>query len=91
MKIDRSFVMTADTSKADLVIVKAIIDLAHNLSLGVIAEGVENETVLDLLRELGCDAAQGYHIARPMSGDNLLTWLGGWQACPRGSSPQSVG
>jgi EAL domain-containing protein (putative c-di-GMP-specific phosphodiesterase class I) len=91
MKIDRSFVMTADSSKADLVIVKAIIDLAHNLSLGVIAEGVENETVLDLLRELGCDAAQGYHIARPMSGDDLLTWLGGWQACPRGSSSLSAG
>lgn len=90
MKIDRSFVMTADSSKADFVIVKATIDLAHNLSLGVIAEGVESAKVLDLLRELGCDAAQGYYIARPMSGDDVLTWLAAWQADPRGLSSRRV-
>jgi len=82
MKIDRSFVMTADTSKADRVIVKAIIDLAHNLSLGVVAEGVESSEVLDLLFDLGCDRAQGYHIARPMPGETVAAWAADWQARP---------
>jgi EAL domain-containing protein (putative c-di-GMP-specific phosphodiesterase class I) len=74
MKIDRSFVMRADASKDCLAICKTIIDLAHNLGIEVVAEGVESGRVLQILSDLGCDAAQGYYIARPMEGEHLLSW-----------------
>lgn len=72
LKIDRSFVMEADWSRDARVIIKAVINLAHNLGLAAVAEGVETQGALDFLIELGCDAAQGYHIARPMTGAALL-------------------
>ena len=53
---------------------RSTIDLAHNLGLGVVAEGVENAAVLELLRALACDEAQGYHIARPLPVDDFLAW-----------------
>jgi len=74
VKIDRSFVRDLDNArKADeaKVIVRSIIDLANNLGLEVCAEGVESETALEYLRSLGCDRAQGYHIARPLPPDQL--------------------
>ena len=75
MKIDRSFVIGMDTSKECRTIVKSIIDLAHNLGLSVVAEGVETASALQQLRDLGCDAAQGYFIAKPMSPTDLVKWL----------------
>ena len=69
LKIDKAFVigMTADRGGAeDTAIVRSTADLAHNLGLTVVAEGVENQWTLDLLSSFGCDQAQGYHIARPM-------------------------
>ena len=51
-------------------------DLAHNLGLNVVAEGVEDQWTLDLLATFGCDQAQGYHIARPMSAAAFTGWLG---------------
>jgi diguanylate cyclase (GGDEF)-like protein len=65
IKIDRSFVQDMIQDKDDAVIVRSTIDLAHNLGLKVVAEGVENAETLTLLHELGCDLAQGYHISRP--------------------------
>jgi EAL domain-containing protein (putative c-di-GMP-specific phosphodiesterase class I) len=75
MKIDRSFVMGMDTTKECRTIVKSIIDLAHNLDLKVVAEGVETATALRQLKALGCDVAQGYFIARPMPAAYLPGWL----------------
>lgn len=75
MKIDRSFVIGMETSKDCRTIVRSIIDLAHNLGLEVIAEGVETAAALDQLREFGCDLAQGYHIGRPMPPDAFRAWL----------------
>ncbi len=75
LKIDRSFVIDMLDDENDAIIVRSTIELAHNLGLEVVAEGVENAEVLDLLRAQGCDAAQGYHIARPMPLDGLLHWL----------------
>ncbi len=66
LKIDRSFVMNLLTSPDNAAIVKAIIILAHSLNLKVIAEGVENEQQVDLLREWGCEEVQGYWLGRPM-------------------------
>ena len=51
-----------------------IIDLAHNLNLSAVAEGVEDQAVLDRLDELGCDVAQGYFVSRPLTSDTLETW-----------------
>jgi diguanylate cyclase len=75
IKIDRSFVMDMANDESDAVIVRSTIDLAHNMGLKVIAEGVESQDILDLLAILGCDAAQGYHFARPMPADQIVQWL----------------
>jgi diguanylate cyclase len=69
LKIDRSFVMAMDGSESDRAIVRSTIDLAHNLGLTVVAEGVDNASVLDELAEYGCELAQGFHIARPCAPD----------------------
>jgi EAL domain-containing protein (putative c-di-GMP-specific phosphodiesterase class I) len=76
LKIDRSFVkgMTGEGGE-DTAIVRSTSDLAHNLGLSVVAEGVEDEWTLDLLASFGCDQAQGYHIARPMPGPAFVEWL----------------
>jgi EAL domain-containing protein (putative c-di-GMP-specific phosphodiesterase class I) len=80
IKIDRSFVIDAERSEDCRVIIRSIIDLAHNLGMESVAEGVESETTLKLLYDLGCDAAQGYHIGRPMPGSTMLEFARGRNA-----------
>ncbi len=76
LKIDKSFVMgMAARGEEDTAIVRSTNDLGHNLGLVVVAEGVEDERTLDLLSSFGCDAAQGYFIARPMPAADLAVWL----------------
>jgi diguanylate cyclase (GGDEF)-like protein len=75
VKIDRSFVSGMITNESDAVIVRSTIDLARNLGLRVIAEGVEDETTWDLLAGLGCDAAQGYYLSRPVPAEAFVGWL----------------
>lgn len=75
LKIDKSFVMNMLRDPKDKSIVKAAIDLAHNLDLDVVAEGIEAQALHDLLTEMGCDYGQGHHIARPMPEDALMQWL----------------
>jgi diguanylate cyclase (GGDEF)-like protein/PAS domain S-box-containing protein len=75
IKADRSFVMAMCTTKEDAVIVRSIIDLAHNLGVKVVAEGVEDRATMDLLKEYGCDEAQGYYFSRPVPSDALMSWL----------------
>ncbi|MDQ6858421.1 MAG: EAL domain-containing protein, partial [Chloroflexota bacterium] len=72
---DRSFVLTMLKNSSDEAIVRSTIELAHNLGLKSIAEGVEDRATFDRLRELGCDNAQGYYIGRPMPLDELGQWL----------------
>lgn len=74
LKIDRSFVAGMERDADDATIVRSTIDLAHNLGLSVVAEGVENAAILTALRALGCDEAQGYHIARPMPVADWDAW-----------------
>jgi len=77
LKIDKSFVIgMAGEGGEDTAIVRSTADLAHNLGLSVVAEGVEDQWTLDLLATFGCDQAQGYHIARPMPGAAFSKWLG---------------
>jgi diguanylate cyclase (GGDEF)-like protein len=75
LKIDRSFVSGMLDDPQDEVIVRSTIDLGHNLGLRVVAEGAESVAVLERLSEFGCDVAQGYSIAAPMSADELVTWV----------------
>jgi diguanylate cyclase (GGDEF)-like protein len=75
IKIDRSFVIAMAEDDSDCAIVRSTIDLAHNLGLSVVAEGVETQETLDELARYGCDMAQGFHIARPRAADEL--WLDG--------------
>ncbi len=75
LKIDRSFVTPMLTDKSDLIIVRSTINLAHDLGLRIIAEGVEDARTLDQLTALGCDLAQGFHLSRPMSPENFTGWV----------------
>ena len=75
IKIDKSFVRNMLKEENDEVKVRATIDLAKNLGLEVIAEGVESAEILTRLKELDCDMAQGYHICRPMPPEKLEEWL----------------
>nr|WP_239521124.1 bifunctional diguanylate cyclase/phosphodiesterase [Blastococcus saxobsidens] len=72
LKIDRSFVQTMELDASDRTIVRSTIDLAHSLGLRVVAEGVETRATWDELAVLGCDAAQGYWLARPLPEAELL-------------------
>ena len=65
LKIDKSFVLNMTRNDADLVIVRSTIELAHNLGLTVVAEGLESAPHLELLYELGCDVGQGFFVAEP--------------------------
>lgn len=76
IKIDQSFVIGMANDEDSAVIVRAIIDLAHNLGCDVVAEGVENQDILDLLVILGCDRVQGHYISPPLPPDQLIAWLG---------------
>ena len=75
LKIDKSFVIEMLDNENDAIIVQSTIDLAHNLGLTVIAEGVENKETMQRLRKLKCDIAQGYHITKPLPQVELLEWL----------------
>jgi len=66
LKIDQSFIKEMNKNKDDEAVVRSTIELAHNLGLIVVAEGVETEEALELLKDLGCDTAQGYLISRPI-------------------------
>ncbi len=75
LKIDRSFVKDMLHNEDDAMIVRSTIELAHNLRLSVTAEGVEDEPTYQRLKELRCDYAQGYHIAKPMPAADLVRFL----------------
>jgi diguanylate cyclase (GGDEF)-like protein len=75
IKIDKSFVMNTMSDPNDESIVRATVDLAHNLGLRVVAEGVEDEATWSRLRELNCDYAQGYLMCRPIPLHELIDWL----------------
>ena len=79
LKIDKSFVMGMAREADDAKIVRSTIDLAHNLGLSVVAEGVENGPILEQLAALDCDEAQGYHIARPLPAAEFAAFARRWR------------
>ena len=76
VKIDRGFVTAMDTDAGDHAIVRATVDLGRRLGLDVVAEGVESEAVLESLRALGCQYAQGFAVGRPMDADAVAARAG---------------
>ena len=77
VKIDRSFIQGMDTDQEARAISRAMIGLGHNLGMIVVAEGIEDKSVMQMLREEGCDIGQGYYLGKPMWSDEFLDWLGG--------------
>lgn len=75
LKIDRSFVTDMLREGNDVLIVRSTIDLAHNLGLRVVAEGVETASMLNALRAMGCDTAQGFHISHPAPAADMEQWM----------------
>jgi EAL domain-containing protein (putative c-di-GMP-specific phosphodiesterase class I) len=75
LKIDRSFISDLTHEPDSEAVVRSIIELARNLRLETVAEGVEDETVCERLIRLGCDLAQGFALARPMPADAMREWL----------------
>ncbi|WP_421933074.1 putative bifunctional diguanylate cyclase/phosphodiesterase [Phenylobacterium sp.] len=84
LKIDRSLIMDVTESQRDALIVRSTIDLAHSLGLKVTAEGVEKPDAFQLLAAMGCDAIQGYLIAKPQPLNELLIFLRGDELSKRG-------
>jgi len=79
LKIDKSFVIGMADDGDDEIIVRSTIDLGHNMGLKVVAEGVESEAMLERLKVLRCDLAQGFHVSRPLPPEDLERWLVGWE------------
>jgi|AGTN01.1.fsa_nt_gi FOG: EAL domain len=79
LKIDRSFVKDCHVSAEALTIVRAVIELAHNLSMSVVAEGVDDPRIVEILAGLGCDSAQGYAISRPLPAEDVPGWMSRWR------------
>jgi EAL domain-containing protein (putative c-di-GMP-specific phosphodiesterase class I) len=81
LKIDKSFVYNMENDRDDAIIVQSTIDLAHNMGLTVVAEGVENRNTWTMLEALHCDFLQGYFISRPLPAEALMSWAetSAWQ------------
>jgi len=75
LKVDKSFVMGMDTDDEAKAIVKTCIVLGHELNMKIVAEGVESQSTYELLKEMGCDIAQGYYVSRPLSEKDFQLWL----------------
>ncbi len=78
LKIDKSFVMNIERDQDDVTIVRSTIELGHNLGLKVVAEGIENKRVWNILKGMGCDYGQGYFMSKPMLAAQLLEWAASW-------------
>jgi diguanylate cyclase (GGDEF)-like protein len=77
LKIDKSFVIGMATDASDALIVRSTIDLAHNMGLSVVAEGVEDDPTLERLRGMGCDMVQGYLLSHPLGVAETAVWMRG--------------
>jgi diguanylate cyclase (GGDEF)-like protein len=76
LKIDRSFVSQMLVDESDLIIVRSMINLGHDLGLRVVAEGVEDASTLKYLATLGCDLVQGFYVSKPLTAEAFADWLG---------------
>jgi EAL domain-containing protein (putative c-di-GMP-specific phosphodiesterase class I) len=82
IKIDKSFVADLQTSSDSLTIVRSVIQLARDMHLASVAEGVASSEAVQMLTDMGIDSLQGYYFSRPLPFDGFATWLSDW-ACRR--------
>jgi len=75
LKIDKSFVLGMRKNRSDHTIVKATIDLGHNLNMQVTAEGIEDQQTWETLKQIGCDLGQGYYMSPPLPESEFMKWL----------------
>lgn len=84
LKIDKSFITEIEDSEQARVIVRALVNLAHELSLSVCAEGIESAWAWNFLKSLKCEKAQGYYLSRPLHPSDIPAWLESWGGVPMG-------
>jgi diguanylate cyclase (GGDEF)-like protein len=89
IKVDRSFVMGLEDSPDDETIVRSVVDLGRNLGLDVVAEGVENERVWRILRQMGCSQIQGYYLTRPIPAADFPAWLAEYRRTRNPAHPEA--
>jgi diguanylate cyclase (GGDEF)-like protein len=82
LKIDKSFVRAMGTDNRNAIVVRSTIELAHNLGLRTVAEGIEDAFTFERLRALGCELAQGFHMSKPLPASGLLRWWDVHSATP---------
>jgi EAL domain-containing protein (putative c-di-GMP-specific phosphodiesterase class I) len=82
LKIDQSFVRNLRSDASDRRIVNALVDLAHTFDMQALAEGVEDAPTAQMLHDLGCDLAQGYHYGRAMPAADFANWWRSFKAVP---------
>ena len=80
LKIDQTFIRYMLENSMDQHIVQTIIQMASGFDLLVVAEGIEDQKTFDMLADLKCDIAQGYHLAKPMPGDRFIEWIESYTA-----------
>lgn len=84
LKIDKSFILNLAASEDDQLIVRSTIELGHTMGLSITAEGVESDEILVLLRQYGCDTAQGYFYSKPIPSAEFIMWVQNYQESLRG-------
>jgi len=90
LKIDKSFVRAMGTDTRNAIVVRSTIELAHNLGLRTVAEGIEDAYTFERLRALGCELAQGFHMSKPLPAAALLNWWDHNLAAPAAEPAASV-
>ena len=90
LKIDKSFVRAMGSDARNAIVVRSTIELAHNLGLRTVAEGIEDAFTFERLRALGCELAQGFHMSKPLPATGLVSW---WDvhADPPSPCPRAAG
>jgi diguanylate cyclase (GGDEF)-like protein len=88
LKIDKSFVRAMGSDARNAIVVRSTIELAHNLGLRTVAEGIEDAFTFERLRALGCELAQGFHMSRPLPADSLMSWWDVHTAPPTNPAPE---
>ncbi len=87
LKIDKSFVRAMGSDARNAIVVRSTIELAHNLGLRTVAEGIEDSFTFERLRALGCELAQGFHMSRPLPAESLVSWWDAHTAAAAGPAP----
>jgi EAL domain-containing protein (putative c-di-GMP-specific phosphodiesterase class I) len=88
LKIDKSFVRAMGSDARNAIVVRSTIELAHNLGLRTVAEGIEDSFTFERLRALGCELAQGFHMSKPLPAASLVTWWDVHTAPPKLATPE---